>query len=117
VFEVQIRPWFLPDYAMPLDSAARNGFIQFTQLTVIISSGVEDFVQLICKSPDFIMKEPISDEIQVSEGSENHIVFTEEQLPKLCSVMTDLRYLVQQRVFLFFVTSKHNSEQRVIGQS
>jgi hypothetical protein len=24
---------------------------------------------------------------------------------------------VQQRVFLFFVTSKHNSEQRVIGQS
>jgi hypothetical protein len=60
----------------------------------ILSGGVEELVQLMAKNAWFIHKEAISDEIEVTAGSESYqIEFTEEQLPKLCSVITDLRFL------------------------
>jgi hypothetical protein len=34
----------MPEYDIPLDTVARNGFIQFTSMTITLYTGVEEFV-------------------------------------------------------------------------
>lgn len=56
-----------------------------------------------------------TDDVLVQEGVET--TFIEAQIPKLTTVINDIRYLQEQRIFLFVFVTKENDIYQLIGQT
>ena len=73
------------------------------------------YLQVQFNNPNFITDTSASDDVLAEEGTPT--TFMDAQIEKLTTVINDIRYLQEQRVFLFVYERKDTDNQQLIGHT
>ena len=73
------------------------------------------YLQVQLNNPNFITDTSASDDVLAEEGTPT--TFFDAQIEKLNTVINDVRYLQEQRIFLFVYATKETDNQQLIGHT